>query len=68
MIDNSYRISGAVGGHPGRCGDAGSGLLARTPASGEIQALRQLLEAVELEVILVQADALHANRPFSFTF
>ena len=38
-----------------------------TDASGEIQALRQLLEAVELEGVLVQADALHANRPFSFT-
>ena len=35
-----------------------------TDASGEIQALRQLLEAVELEGVLVQADALHANRPF----
>lgn len=35
-----------------------------TDASGEIQALRQLLEAVELESVLVQADALHANRPF----
>jgi len=38
-----------------------------TDASGEIQALRQLLEAVELEGVLVQADALHANRPFSST-
>jgi hypothetical protein len=38
-----------------------------TDASGEIQALRQLLEAVELEDVLVQADALHANRPFSST-
>ena len=38
-----------------------------TDASGEIQALRQLLEAVDLEGVLVQADALHANRPFSFT-
>jgi hypothetical protein len=38
-----------------------------TDASGEIQALRQLLEAVELDGILVQADALHANRPFSST-
>jgi hypothetical protein len=27
--------------------------------------LRQLLEAIELEGVLVQADALHANRPFS---
>jgi hypothetical protein len=36
-----------------------------TDASGEIQALlRQLLEAVELDGVLVQADALHANRPF----
>ena len=31
----------------------------------EIQALRHLLEAVDLEGVLVQADALHANRPFS---
>jgi hypothetical protein len=38
-----------------------------TDAGGEIQALRQLLEAVELEGVLVQADALHANRPFSST-
>jgi len=35
-----------------------------TDATGEIQALRQLLEAVDLEGVLVQADALHANRPF----
>jgi len=38
-----------------------------TDASGEIQALRQLLQAVELEGVLVMADALHANRPFSST-
>ena len=38
-----------------------------TDASGEIQALCQLLESVELEGVLVQADALHANRPFSST-
>ncbi len=38
-----------------------------TDASGEIQALRQLLEAVELDGILVPADAVHANRPFSST-
>lgn len=38
-----------------------------TDASGEIQALRQLLETVELEGVLVQADALHVNRPFSST-
>jgi predicted transposase YbfD/YdcC len=36
-------------------------------AGGEIQALCQLLEAVELEGVLVQADALHANRPLSST-
>jgi hypothetical protein len=36
-----------------------------TDAGSETQALRQLLEAIELEVVLVQADALHANRPFS---
>jgi len=35
-----------------------------TGAGGEIQALRQLLEAVELEGVLVQADALHASRFF----
>jgi hypothetical protein len=33
-----------------------------TGAGGEIQALRQLLEAVELEGVLVQSDALHAKR------
>ncbi len=38
-----------------------------TDARSEIQALRQLLEVVELEGVLVQADALHANCPVSFT-
>jgi hypothetical protein len=38
-----------------------------TDAGGEIKALRQLLNRVELEGLLVQADALHANRPFSST-
>ena len=38
-----------------------------TDAGGEIAALRQLLDRVELEGLLVQADALHANRPFSST-
>ena len=38
-----------------------------TDAGGEIEALRQLLDRVELEGLLVQADALHANRPFSST-
>jgi hypothetical protein len=38
-----------------------------TDAGSETQALRQLLEAVELDGVLVQADALHANRPFSST-
>ena len=38
-----------------------------TDTSGEIQTLRQLLEAVDLEGVPVQADALHANRPFSST-
>jgi hypothetical protein len=33
-----------------------------TDAGGEIAALRQLLDRVELEGLLVQADALHANR------
>lgn len=35
-----------------------------TDAGGEIAALRQLLDRVELEGLLVQADALHANRGF----
>jgi len=30
----------------------------------EIEALRQLLDRIELKGLLVQADALHANRPF----
>jgi len=38
-----------------------------TDASGEFQALRQFLEAVELEGVLVQAEELHANCPFSST-
>jgi hypothetical protein len=38
-----------------------------TDASGEIQGLRQRLEAVQLDGVLVQADVLHANRPFSYT-
>ena len=38
-----------------------------TDASGDIQALRLLLEPVELEGVLVQADALRATRPFSST-
>jgi tRNA (guanine37-N1)-methyltransferase len=36
-------------------------------SGGEIAALRQLLDRVELNGLLVQADALHANRPFSST-
>ena len=36
-----------------------------TDAGSEIQALRELLDRVELSGLLVQADALHANRPFS---
>jgi hypothetical protein len=39
-----------------------------TDAGGEIAALRQLLDRVELVVgLLMQADALHANRPFFST-
>jgi hypothetical protein len=38
-----------------------------TDAGGEIASLRLLLDCVELEGLLVQADALHANRPFSST-
>ncbi len=37
-----------------------------TNEGGEIAALRALLEHVELEGVLVQADALHANRPFFY--
>jgi len=36
-----------------------------TDAGSEIKALRELLDRVELSGLLVQADALHANRPFS---
>ena len=35
-----------------------------TDTGGEIAALRQLLDRVELDGLLVQADALHANRGF----
>ncbi|MCP9825341.1 hypothetical protein [Synechococcus sp. EJ6-Ellesmere] len=38
-----------------------------TDAGGEIQTLRKLLDRVELDGVLVQADALHANRPFPST-
>jgi hypothetical protein len=38
-----------------------------TDAGGEIAALRTLLDRMELEGLLVQADALHVNRPFSST-
>jgi len=38
-----------------------------TDAGGEIAALRQLLDRVELEGLLIQADALHANRDFFAT-
>ena len=38
-----------------------------TDAGGEIAALRQLLDRVDLNGLLVQADALHSNRPFSST-
>ena len=38
-----------------------------TDAGGEIAALCQLLNRVDLNGLLVQADALHANRPFSST-
>jgi hypothetical protein len=38
-----------------------------TDAGGEIAALRELLDRVDLEGALVQADALHANRPFPTT-
>ena len=36
-----------------------------TDSGSEISALRELLDRVELSGLLVQADALHANRPFS---
>lgn len=35
-----------------------------TDAGGVITAMRQLLDRVELKGLLVQAEALHANRPF----
>ena len=38
-----------------------------TDEGGEIASLRALLDHVELEGLLVQADALHANRPFFST-
>lgn len=38
-----------------------------TDAGREIVALRQLLERVDLNGLLDQADALHANRPFPST-
>ena len=38
-----------------------------TDTGGEIAALRQLLDRVELDGLLVQADALHANRGFFST-
>jgi hypothetical protein len=38
-----------------------------TDTGGEIAALRKLLDRVKLEGRLVQADALHANRPFFST-
>ena len=38
-----------------------------TDAGSEISALRELLDRVELGGLLVQADALHANRPFFST-
>jgi len=38
-----------------------------TDAGSEIQALRELLDRVDLTGLVVQADALHANRPFSST-
>lgn len=38
-----------------------------TDAGSETRALRELLESVDLAGVLVQADALHANRPFSLT-
>ena len=38
-----------------------------TDAGSEISALRELLDRVELTGMLVQADALHANRPSSST-
>jgi hypothetical protein len=38
-----------------------------TDAGDEIAALRALLDRMELEGLLVQADALHANQLVSFT-
>jgi hypothetical protein len=36
-----------------------------TDSGSEIQALRELLDRVERSGLVVQANALHANRPFS---
>ncbi len=38
-----------------------------TDAGGELAVLRQLLDRVQLEGLLVQADALHVNRGFFAT-
>ena len=38
-----------------------------TDAGSEISALRELLDRVDLTGMLIQADALHANRPFFST-
>jgi hypothetical protein len=38
-----------------------------TGAGGENAVLRQLLDRVDLNGLLVQADPLHANRPFFST-
>ena len=45
----------------------GVAIAQNTYAGGEIAALRQLLDRVDLNGLLVQADALHANRPFFST-
>lgn len=38
-----------------------------TDAGVEIEAMRQLIDCVDFEGLLVQADALRANRPLSST-
>ncbi len=54
--------------YPSRLGVAIAQSTYATGAGGEIAALRELLlDRVDLEGELVQADALHANRPFFST-
>lgn len=67
MASDRLRLDVTVGLYFQSLGVAIAKTTYATDASGEILALRQLLEAVELDGVRVQADALHANRPFSST-